>query len=216
MRKIAILCLVLFLIEKSGEAQAFKQNDLLIEGFLGGPNIYGQMILKDKYSIDSTTSNFTMKSSGPRGLKAELMWGSRTGISFFYSYANTIATWQSDSVNPKNVYQVQAPRNNLMLTINYHFWQKKTRNDLYTISGLGYRFSRHKETTNDTYWMNRPAPTALPVVNCRLGLGYRHIFTGGRWVFHSEMCIGGPFLVFGIGYKTKASHEHKPLNQTED
>ena len=111
---------------QSADAQAVEQGDILIDGYVGGPNLLSAFV-KLGAAIDSTN---TISSTGgliPLGLKAEYMVTPRLGVGIDFNHANTgLNVHFRDSLDVNTYYDVglKLPRNRILATGNYHFRAK--------------------------------------------------------------------------------------------
>lgn len=205
------LSVFLFFAVQHTEAQAVEQGDILIDGYVGGPNLLSAFV-KLGAAIDSTN---TISSTGgliPLGLKAEYMVTPRLGVGIDFNHANTgLNLHVRDSVDLNTYYDIglKLPRNRILATGNYHFGNGD-KSDWYGTLGLGVILATPKISldSNDPLINDPEVQAAIDQAkrqiatgfSYRLALGWRYFFTPNIGL-NLEAGLGGPMLKGGISVK---------------
>lgn len=211
----ALLLCGLLVGANSMKAQAVEQGNILVTGYVGGPNLLSILLktLTKSGTITDGNGNVVdvtgLKTGGliPVGVRAEYMLSDHFGLGLDGSYANSSLSFSGDDGNggTANI-KVSFPRPRVLAMANYHFG--KGMADFYFGGGLGYAKSLAKPIISgsstdpdvqeaiDEAKATLKSAIAVPIGG-RLHFG-TNIFFSDYVGLNLEIGAGGPMLKGGI------------------
>lgn len=218
MKKISIalfLFAVFFSTTQNISAQAVEKGNILVDGYVGGPNLLslGLKVIANSSDVKANFGNVSSLSASsviPFGIKGEYLLTNKFGLGLDLNYANTgLKIAGTDSTNTAFDLAFKVPRTRALVTGNLHFG-KGEKVDWYGTLGLGVGFWSPK--VSGTY--NTSDPSLNEAINqledgvrdtgvsfaYRIGFG-THIYFTKNIGLNLEVGSGGPAFKAGIAVK---------------
>lgn len=165
-------------------AQAVEEENIVIEGYYGFPNLY-TATFKAAYASTVTDPNLTVGGAGPLGLRVEYMVTDKIGLgldlgfsssSINYNEATTVLNPTTGNLdNVIYAYDFTTKKIGALFCFNYHFLDNDEF-DLFSTVGIGYSNRSFDFTSTDPDYVPVSVSRLVPV-GFKAGLGMRYFFT---------------------------------------
>jgi hypothetical protein len=217
MKKLSFLLLLggFLFNAQSVQAQAVEKGKILIDGYVGGPNLLTGLLKAIATSNDPAQSGITIgdiKSGGmiPIGAKVEYLVSDKFGLGLEGNYANSsLAAKIDDGAGTVIDGKVAFPRTRIMALANYHFG-KSDKLDWYLGLAAGFNGTKANITGTSTdpdvqqfFTDAKTVGKGLTRIPVAAGLHFgTHIYFTDNIGLNLEIASGGgPILKGGIAIK---------------
>lgn len=196
-------------------AQAVQQGNILVDAYVGGPNLLTGAIKLIASSGDVQSNlgtDIKLTASGviPFGVKGEYMISNVFGLGLDVNHAETkLRMTGTDDLNQPFDIAFNIPRTRAIVTGSAHFG-KSDKVDWYGVGGLGIALWSAKVSgtynTNDVDTQAAIDELKKGVKQTSFGIGYRlgfgtHIYFTDNIGLNLEIGAGGPMLKGGLAVK---------------
>ncbi len=165
-------------------AQAVEEENIIIEGYYGFPNLY-TATFKAAYANSGSELDLTAGGAGPLGLRVEYMVTDKIGLGLDFGFSSSSINYNEVTtiVNPTTgnldnvtyAYDFSTKKIGALVCFNYHFLDNDEF-DLFSTVGIGYSNRSFDFTSTDPNYVPVSVSRLVPV-GFKAGLGMRYFFT---------------------------------------
>ncbi|MFM1853886.1 MAG: hypothetical protein RL164_1204 [Bacteroidota bacterium] len=155
-------------------AQAVEEEDIVIEGYYGFPNLY-TAVFKAAYASTGTELDLTTGGIGPLGARFEYLVTDKIGLGLDVSFTNSSVNFNDAPNGTLYNYDFTTSRTGVLVCFNYHFLDNDEF-DLYSTVGIGYAKRNFDFTSTEPGYEPLSVESLVPV-GFKGALGMRYFFS---------------------------------------
>jgi opacity protein-like surface antigen len=155
-------------------AQAVEEEDIVLEGYYGFPNLY-TAVFRAAYANSGSELDLTTGGAGPFGFRFEYLVTDKVGLGLDMSYTSSSVSFNDASTGTIYNYDFSTSRTGVLVCFNYHFLDNDEF-DLFSTVGIGYAKRNFDFTSTEPGYQPISVESLIPV-GVKAGLGMRYFFT---------------------------------------